>query len=132
MKLVSSFRMCLIAGMFVVSNPVFAADAPAQSAAAVNEDAGVPVYPYDITDRPYEVLGEVHANVRKATVFSKAPDQAKIYRVLWKDALKMHADAVIKVHYGDPHVTFVSWGSVAASGTAIRFTGPAQPAKAGN
>lgn len=124
-------RAGVIAGLALLSSPVLAADAPAPTA-AVNEDAGVPVYPYDITDRPYEVIGEVHANVRKATVFSKAPDQAKIYGVLWKDAKKMHADAVIKAHYGDPHVANFSWGSVEASGTAIHFTGPAQPAKPAN
>src|SRR5256885_9191668 len=49
----------------------------------VNEDVGVPVFPYDIKDRPYDVIGEVKAGVRKATVFSKSPSQAKIYRELW-------------------------------------------------
>jgi hypothetical protein len=48
----------------------------------VNEDVGVPVFPYDIKDRPYEVIGEVTAGVRKATAFSKSPSQAKIYREL--------------------------------------------------
>jgi len=88
----------------------------------VNEEFGVPVFPYDITDRPYQVVGEVKAGVRKATIFSKAPDQGKIYRELWERAQKLGADAVIKAEYGDAHVTAMSWGSVSATGVAIRFT----------
>lgn len=87
----------------------------------VNDDVGVPVFPYDMKDRPYEVLGEVKAGVRKATVFSKSPDQAKIYRELWERAEKLGADAVINASYGDAHVTAFSWGKANAKGTAIRF-----------
>ena len=97
----------------------------------VNDDVGVPVFPYDIKDRPYEVVGEVKAGVRKATVFSKSPSQAKIYRELWERAEKLGADAVINASYGDAHMTAFSWGKANATGTAIRFTGPAtavQPA----
>lgn len=100
----------------------------AQTAAAtpaVNEEFGVPVFPYDITDRPYTVVGEVKAGVRKATIFSKAPDQGKVYRELWERAKKLGADAVIKATYGDPHVTAFSWGSVSATGLAIKFNAPA-------
>lgn len=74
----------------------------------MNEDVGVPVFPYDITDRPYKVLGEVKAGVRKATMFSKSPSQAKIYRELWERGQKLGADAVIKASYGDAHVTALS------------------------
>jgi hypothetical protein len=87
----------------------------------VNQDVGVPVFPYDIKDRPYEVLGEVKAGVRKATVFSKSPNQAKIYRELWERAEKLGADAVINASYGDAHMTAFSWGKANATGTAIRF-----------
>ena len=57
--------------------PALAQPAPVQP--LVNEEVGVPVFPYDITDRPYEVLGEVKAGVRKATIFSKSSSQDKIY-----------------------------------------------------
>ena len=87
----------------------------------MNDDVGVPVFPYDITDRPYKVLGEVKAGVRKATMFSKSPSQAKIYRELWERGQKLGADAVIKASYGDAHVTAVSWGKANATGTAIKF-----------
>lgn len=87
----------------------------------VNEEVGVPVFPYDIKDRPYEVVGEVKAGVRKATVFSKSPDQKKIYGELWERAEKLGADAVINAKYGDAHMTAFSWGKSNATGTAIRF-----------
>jgi hypothetical protein len=132
MKAISSVGACVVAGLIFVAQPVLAGDPPAPASLTASEEASVPVYPYDIKDRPYEVLGEVHAGVRKATIFSQAPDQAKIYRVLWKDAQKIHADAVIKVQYGDPHITAFSWGSVSVSGTAIRFTGPPQLPKLAN
>jgi uncharacterized protein YbjQ (UPF0145 family) len=131
MKFITSLRVCVVVGIFFAAEPLFASDPPAPASLTASEDSTVPVYPYDITDRPYEVIGEVHAGVRKATIFSQAPDQAKIYRVLWKDAQKLHADAVVKAQYGDPHITAFSWGSVSVSGTAIRFTGP-KPAKTAN
>lgn len=98
----------------------------------VNEDVGVPVFAYDITDRPYTVIGEVKAGIRKATVFSKEASQAKIYRELWERAEKMGADAVINAKYGDSHVSVMSWGKTNATGTAIKFNASSTPATAGN
>lgn len=94
----------------------------------VNEEYGVPVFPYDITDRPYKVLGEVKAEVRKATIFSKAPAQDKIYRELWERGEKLGADAVIKAQYGDARVTAMSWGSSKATGVAVKFLSPDEAA----
>jgi uncharacterized protein YbjQ (UPF0145 family) len=96
---------------------------------------GVPVVPYDITDRPYTVIGEVHAGVRKATIFSKSPSQEKIYKELWERAQKLGADAVIKAEYGDFHASAISWGKTKATGIAVKFlpATSAQPrANAGN
>lgn len=98
--------------------------APAGNATTATADTGVPVYPYDITDRPYKVLGEVHAGVRKATLISKSPSQEKIYRELWERGRKLGADAVINAKYGDAHVTALSWGKANATGTAIKFVKP--------
>ena len=106
------------------------ANEPAKTNVMVNEDVGVPVFPYAITDRPYTVLGEVQAGVRKATIFSKEASQPKIYRELWERAQKLGADAVINAKYGDSHVTFMSWGKTNATGTAIKFTGPAKAPEA--
>jgi len=120
--------------MFAALAIAFAAPAAAQPAPAqpiVNEDVGVPVFPYDITDRPYEVLGEVKAGVRKATVFSKSSSQDKIYRELWERGKKLGADAVIKAQYGDAHVSAFSWGKTNATGVAVRFLpAAATPAQA--
>lgn len=106
-----------------ISSPGMAEDAPAKTV-LVNEEFGVPVFPYDLTDRPYKVLGEVKASVRKATIFSKAPSQEKIYRELWERGQKLGADAVVKAEYGDPKITALSWGASAAKGVAIKFLDP--------
>jgi uncharacterized protein YbjQ (UPF0145 family) len=95
--------------------------APAPSTAIANGEFGVPVFPYDITDRPYQALGEVKAGVRKATVFSKSPSQEKVYRELWERAQKLGADAVVKAQYGDAHVSAMSWGKTNATGIAVKF-----------
>ena len=92
----------------------------------VNEAVGVPVFPHDITDRPYEVVGEVKAGVRKATIFSKEASQEKIYKELWERAEKLKADAVINASYGESHVSAMSWGKTKAKGTAIRVSAPAK------
>lgn len=111
------------------AQPVLAKDKP-EAFAIVNEEMGVPVFPHDITDRPYEVVGEVKAGVRKATVFSKEASQKKIYKELWERAEKLKADAVINAKYGESHISAFSWGKTNATGTAIRFTGPATTAGA--
>ncbi|PSJ40641.1 heavy metal-binding domain-containing protein [Allosphingosinicella deserti] len=111
----------------LVSTPTLAKDKP-KSFVIVNEEVGVPVFPHDITDRPYEVVGEVKAGVRKATIFSKEASQKKIYKELWERAEKKGADAVINASYGDSHVSLTSWGKTNATGTAIRFKPAAAPA----
>jgi uncharacterized protein YbjQ (UPF0145 family) len=89
-----------------------------------NEAVGVPVFAGDISDRPYQVLGEVQAGVRKATIFSKKASEAKIYRELWERAEKLGADAVINAKFGNSHITAFSWGKTNATGTAIKFKAP--------
>jgi uncharacterized protein YbjQ (UPF0145 family) len=110
-----------LAALLSASANVATAAPDARKYVIVNEEIGLPVFPYDITDRPYKVLGEVKAGVRKATIFSKAPSQDKIYRELWERGEKLGADAVIKAQYGDAHVTAFSWGSSSAIGVAIKF-----------
>ncbi|ALC12512.1 hypothetical protein [Sphingopyxis sp. 113P3] len=81
----------------------------------------VPVVAGDITDRPYRVVGEIETGVKKLTLFSKDPSQEKVYKELWERGKKMGADAVVNATYGDPRVTFMSWGSRKARGQAIKF-----------
>ena len=124
MKSLQSLSMALVLGA-CLSQPALAKGEPAKAYVVVNEAVGVPVFPHDITDRPYEVVGEVKAGVRKATIFSKEASQAKIYRELWERAEKLKADAVINATYGDSKISAFSWGKTNATGTAVRFTGPA-------
>lgn len=119
-------KLVCAAFLAALSVPSLALAADADKAPAAIEAPAVPVYPYDITDRPYRVLGEVKAGVRKATVFSKAPSQDKIYRELWERGKKLGADAVVKAQYGDAHVTAFSWGSSSATGIAVKFLEPAK------
>ena len=95
------------------------------------EGLEVPVVAGDITDRPYRVVGEVTAEVRKATIFSGAPSQAKVYRELWERAERLDADAVVNARYGDARVTALSWGSRRATGTAVKFLTDAEIAAGG-
>jgi hypothetical protein len=81
----------------------------------------VPVVAGDITDRPYRVVGQIETGVKKLTMFSKDPSEAKVYTELWERGKKMDADAVVNATYGDPRVTAMSWGSRKAKGQAIKF-----------
>jgi uncharacterized protein YbjQ (UPF0145 family) len=119
MKMMKWTALAVVAAM-AAAQPAMAKKA--HNYVVVNEAVGVPVFPHDITDRPYTVVGEVTAGVRKATVFSKAASQKKIYHELWERARKLGADAVINATYGDSHISAMSWGKTNAKGTAIRFT----------
>ena len=111
------------------AQPALAKDKAKKEFVVNNEEVGVPVFPYDITDRPYDVIKEVKAGVRKATIFSKEASQKKIYEELWERAEKLGADAVVKAAYGESHVSFTSWGKTNATGIAIKFR--KDPAEAG-
>jgi uncharacterized protein YbjQ (UPF0145 family) len=126
MKALSAAAAALVLSLSVAA-PAIAKDK--KPFVIVNEAVGVPVFPHDITDRPYEVIKEVKAGVRKATLFSKEASQEKIYKELWERAEKLGADAVIKAQYGDSHVSALSWGKTNATGIAIRFTGTASTAQ---
>lgn len=93
----------------------------AAAATAAVAETGVPVYPYDITDKPYVIVQPIKKGIRKATIFSKEPSQDKIYKELWEKAKKLDADAVVNATYGDSHVSAFSWGKTNALGIAVRF-----------
>ncbi|OYU15911.1 MAG: hypothetical protein CFE37_03880 [Alphaproteobacteria bacterium PA4] len=113
-------RLALTVLLAALSAATLAAE-PKRPFVIVNEAVGVPVFPHDFPDRPYDVLGEIKAGVRKASMFSAEPSQAKIYKELWERAEKLGADAVINARYGEPHMTLTSDGKTNATGTAIRF-----------
>ena len=119
MKTIRVITAVCIAAM-AVSTPAMAKKKDA-AYVMVNEEMGVPVFPYDITDKPYKIVGVVTAGVRKATIFSKEPSQQKIYNEIWERGEKLGADAVIGAKYGDSHITALSWGNTKAGGVAIKF-----------
>lgn len=116
----TKFLVAVAFGAAVISTPALAKKAEVAHV-MVNEEMGVPVFPYDITDKPYKIVGVVTAGVRKATIFSKEPSQKKIYAELWERGEKLNADAVIGAKYGDSHMTALSWGNTKAGGVAIKF-----------
>lgn len=91
------------------------------NAPPIDPEIGVPVYPGDLRDTPYTVIGEVRSSAGKPTPFANDANQAKLYRALWKKAQKLGADAVINVRYGDAHVSAFSWGKTNITGTAVKF-----------
>lgn len=127
MKLCTS---SLVLALFAATSAV-AQDAPSGSSQPpmiaplsirASELPNPPVIAGDISDRPYTVLGQITAGVRKATLFSKPSSQEKIYRELWERGRKMGADAVVHASYGKSHVAAMSWGQTSATGIAIKFT----------
>jgi uncharacterized protein YbjQ (UPF0145 family) len=119
MKFIGMIAGITIAAM-AVSTPAMAKKKDA-TYVMVNEEMGVPVFPHDITDKPYKIIGVVTAGVRKATIFSKEASQQKIYNEIWERGEKLGADAVIGAKYGDSRITAMSWGSTKAGGVAIKF-----------
>lgn len=119
MKPINYIAAAAVAAL-VVSTPAVAKKKEA-TYVVVNEEMGVPVFPHDITDKPYKIVGVVTAGVRKATIFSKEPSQKKIYAEIWERGEKLGADAVIGAKYGDSHITALSWGNTKAGGVAIKF-----------
>ena len=119
----------VLAASLTIGSPALAGKVP-RIFVVMNDEVGVPVFPYDFTERPYDIVGDVEAGVRKATLFSKEPSQAKIYKELWERADKLGADAVINAKYGDSHMTAMSWGKTKATGTAIKFRAAIAPVAA--
>jgi hypothetical protein len=75
----------------------------------------------DITDRRYEVLGDITATVNKTTVFHPSPTRQLVDVELKEKAAEMGADAVILVRYGSTGISLMSWGSLEGKGRAIKF-----------
>lgn len=94
---------------------------PVEAAAAATVPAEIIVTKNDITDRKYEVLGDIEVTVNKTTIFHPDPTEALVDDKLREEAAKLGADAVILVRYGTVGVSLMSWGSLDGKGRAIRF-----------
>jgi len=95
--------------------------ATATTPAAPKDPASIIVTKDDITDRPYEVLGDINVTVNKTTIFHSDPTEALVDANLREEAAKLGADAVILVRYGTVGIAFMSWGSLDGNGRAVRF-----------
>ena len=75
----------------------------------------------DITDRAYEVVGDIDVAVNKTTIFHPSPTPALVDEALRERAAALGADAVINVTYSDVHVSLISWGTMDGKGRAVKF-----------
>jgi hypothetical protein len=75
----------------------------------------------DVTDRPYNSLGDVSVTVNKVTIFNADPTRDMVNQRLRNEAAKLGADAVIQVRYGTVGISPLSWGSLDGKGRAIVF-----------
>ncbi|MDR3439783.1 hypothetical protein [Telmatospirillum sp.] len=97
-----------------------ATDAAAPVAAPKAPDK-VLVTENDITDRPYQSLGDIEVTVRKWTVFDADPTKDKVSEALRAKAAEMGADAVVLTRYGTVGVSMWSWGEMNGNGRAVVF-----------
>lgn len=75
----------------------------------------------DITDRPYDVVGDIKVTVNKTTIFNKDPTREQVDERLREEAVKSGANAVILVRYGTVGIGLMSWGSLDGQGRAVKF-----------
>lgn len=83
--------------------------------------AAITVTENDITDRPYDVIGDVKVTVNKTTIFNKDPTHEQVDDQLREEAAKVGANAVILVRYGTVGIGLMSWGSLDGQGRAVKF-----------
>jgi hypothetical protein len=75
----------------------------------------------DISERPYQSLGEIEVTVNKTTIFNADPTRAQVDLKLRERASELGADAVVLVRYGTVGISAFSWGSLNGKGRAVRF-----------
>jgi len=83
--------------------------------------AAITVTENDITERSYDVLGDIKVNVNKTTIFNKDPTREQVDDKLREEAAKIGANAVILVRYGTVGIGLMSWGSLDGQGRAVKF-----------
>jgi hypothetical protein len=75
----------------------------------------------DITDRPYQSLGDIEVTVKKWTIFDSDPTREKVAAALKEKAAEIGADAVVLARYGTVGIGFSSWGQMDGQGRAVVF-----------
>lgn len=98
---------------------------PAEGSAAVQRvptnPAHIIVTERDITDKRYDVLGDIDLSVNKTTILNQDPTKQSIDAALRERAAALGADAVILVRYGTVGISFWSWGTLDGKGRAVAF-----------
>lgn len=121
-------RLWTVALALGLAAPLMAQDAAPPTSYADLAQLPIPVTAGNVTDRPYRVIAPISAKIRKATVFSKAVSEKKVYRELWERGKKLGADAVIRASYGESRIGFTSWGDRRITGYAVKFLTEAEAA----
>jgi len=99
------------------------ASAPAKPVNPASTPIGeIPVVEGEIDGRSYEVIQDLEVAVHKTLVFLPDPTPAQAEQKLREAAAEVGADAVVQARYSPVRVTFVSWGTLEATGKAVRFT----------
>jgi hypothetical protein len=77
----------------------------------------IEIYETDI-DRPYKEIGPIKVKIGSRTVLSKSKTIEEVNLKLREKALKMGANAIIKVQY-DRGISMTSWKALSAKGVAV-------------
>ena len=75
----------------------------------------------DITNRPYQSLGDIKVTVSKWTVFDEDPTREQVEQALKEKAASMGADAVVFAQFGKSGISMTSWGARDGNGRAVVF-----------
>lgn len=101
----------------------FMACGPVQAASEIIITEG------DITDRPYQIIGDVSLTVKKVGIVDRPPIEEKAQIALRAKAAELGADAIILVRYDRHGFTGLSMGRIDVTGRAVKFgAGPAPTA----
>ena len=124
-----SHRLCLlIVTAFILSGcgtrssaSVTSSNDVTSAKSATKSASQVIVSEADITNKPYESLGDIKVTVSKWTIFDSDPTREKVAEALKEKAASMGADAVVLVRYGTLGIGFTSWGQMEGNGRAVIF-----------
>lgn len=78
-------------------------------------------YTSDNINKEYTIMGEIEVTVNKTTAFHPDPTKEIVDLALQEKAASIGADAVIEVVYYGPRISFASWGTMEAVGTAVKY-----------
>ena len=71
-------------------------------------------------DKPYHILGDIRATVKKNMLFFPNPTKKQVDEELIRKARIIGADAVIQLNYKGG-IGFTTWSYMEATGTAVKF-----------